>query len=263
MRRLSKLADFLIGRSPAARALQEGAAEPGKLTDAQIARITETVKPLTMVHESGVRFACEQTVELIGRKIPGVIVECGVWRGGCSIAMLLAQREAFGYVGRSVHMLDSFKGLPPVTPRDGLLAQRWQKKADPANFFDNCKVSLNELKATLDAMSFRSEEYQIWRGWFTNTLPGLVETIEGRGIALLRLDGDWYDSTLVCLEQLMPLVSEGGVVIIDDYYAWDGCVRAVHDYLSRHDLPYRIRSLFNCYGAYFIKKPFRDRFDVL
>jgi hypothetical protein len=223
----------------------------------------ETVKPLTMVHESGVRFAMEQTVELIGRKIPGVIVECGVWRGGCSIAMLLSQREAFGRIERSVHMLDSFEGLPPITPRDGPLAKQWKEKAVPERYYDNCKASLDELKTTLGTMSFRSEEYQIWPGWFASTLPDLVGTIKSQGIALLRLDGDWYDSTLICLEQLMPLVSEGGVVIIDDYYAWDGCARAVHDYLSRHDLPYRIRSLFNCYAVYFIKKPFRDRLDVL
>jgi hypothetical protein len=263
MSRLSKLADFLIGRSPTARALQEDVAEPGKLTDAQITRIMETVKPLTMVVESGVRFACEQTVEVIGRGIAGAIVECGVWRGGCSIAMLLAQREAFGRVERPVHMLDSFEGLPPVMPRDGPLAQRWKEGAAPERYHDNCKASLDELKTTLGAMSFRSGEYEIWPGWFNSTLPGLVETIKEQGIALLRLDGDWYDSTFVCLEQLMPLVSEDGVVIIDDYYAWDGCARAVHDYLSRHDLPYRIRSLFNCYAVYFVKKPFRDRFDIL
>ena len=263
MSRLSKLAGFLGCRSLVVRPPREVTAEPGKLTDAQLTRIAEAVKPLTMVHASGIRFACEQTAELIGRKIPGVIVECGVWRGGSSIAMLLAQREAFGRVERSVHMLDSFEGLPAVTLRDGPLAQRWKEEAAPERYYDNCKASLDELKATLGTMGFRGEEYRIWPGWFASTLPSLVETIEGQGIALLRLDGDWYDSTLVCLEQLMPLVSEGGVVIIDDYYAWDGCARAVHDYLSRHDLSYRIRSLSNYYGAYFIKKQFRDRFDVL
>jgi hypothetical protein len=261
--RLRKFADRLIGRSPAARSSPETAAEPGRLAGAQFTRILDTVKPLTMVHESGVRFACEQTLELITRGIPGVLVECGVWRGGCSIAMLLAQREKLGRVERPVYMLDSFEGLPPATPRDGPLAQQWQSGADPEKFFDNCKASLEELTVTLGAMGFQGDEYQIRPGWFAGTLPGLVETLKGRGIALLRVDGDWYDSTLACLEQLVPLVSEGGVVIVDDYYAWDGCARAVHDYLSRHDESYRIRSLFNCYGAYFIKKPFRDRFDVV
>ncbi len=263
MKRLPKLVDFLIGRSPAVRASQEGAVEPGKLTEAQLARIVETVKPWTMVSEAGIRFTCEQTIGLIGQGITGVIVECGVWKGGSSIAMLLAQREGFGRVERPVHLLDSFEGLPPVTSRDGPLAQQWQKGADPANFFDNCKASPDELKVTLGSMGFREEEYRIWPGWFANTLPNLVETIKNQGIALLRIDGDWYDSTLVCLEQLTPQVSEGGVVIVDDYYAWDGCARAVHDYLSRHDLSYRIRSLLNRYGAYFIKKQARDQFDVL
>ncbi len=264
MTRFRKFVNFIIGLTAQASVSDEGPIqESGTLTEAQMGAILETVKPLTMVHESGVRFAMEQTVALIGRKIPGVIVECGVWRGGSSIAMLLAQREAFGHVERSVHMLDSFEGLPDVTLRDGPLAKRWKEEAAPERYYDNCKASLDELKAVLGTMGFRDEEYRIWPGWFASTLPSLVETIQGQGIALLRLDGDWYDSTLVCLEQLMPLVSEDGVVIIDDYYAWDGCARAVHDYLSRYDLSYRIRSLFNYYGAYFIKKPFRDRYDVL
>ena len=74
---------------------------------------------------------------------------------------------------------------------------------------------------------------------------------------MLRLDGDWYDSTMQCLEALVPLVAEGGTIIIDDYYAWDGCARAVHDYLSRNDLPYRIKSLYGNYGAYMVKRPHR------
>src|SRR5437867_10529537 len=118
MRRLLKLVDFLIDRSPAAGSSREDAAEPGKLTEAQLVHITETVKPWTMVPEAGIRFTCEQTVALIARGLAGVVVECGVWKGGSSIAMLLAQREAFGRVERPVHMLDSFEGLPPVTPRD-------------------------------------------------------------------------------------------------------------------------------------------------
>ena len=74
-------------------------------------------------------------------------------------------------------------------------------------------------------------------GWFDTTT---ANTEINEPIAILRLDGDWYDSTWVCLENLYPKVVENGLIIIDDYYAWDGCSRAVHDYLSKNNLPLRI-----------------------
>jgi O-methyltransferase len=69
------------------------------------------------------------------------------------------------------------------------------------------------------------------------------------GIALLRLDGDWYESTMACLDALYDRVVPGGLVIIDDYYTWDGCARAVHDFLSRRGVSARIRQWANaiCY----------------
>jgi O-methyltransferase len=237
--------------------------DPGLLTDAEMQAVWPRIQGLTMVPQPAVRFALEETLGLIRAQVPGVLVECGVWRGGCSLGMLLVQRLKLGRVERPVYLLDSFQGLPPVTSRDGPLALRWQQGGDPSNYLDNCRCSKEEVQRTLEAMQFGTEEYRIVEGWFEDTLPGLRETLQGRSIALLRLDGDWYDSTRSCLDQLMPLVSEGGVVIVDDYYAWDGCARALHDYLSRHDLSYRIRSLANWYGAYFVKQDHRDRFDVL
>jgi hypothetical protein len=264
MKAFRQLFDFLVG-APALPASPEErpAQEAGSLLEDQLARIWEMVKPFTMVHESGVRFTAEQAVGLIQRGIKGVYVECGVWRGGCSLAMLLAQRSQWGRVERPVYMLDSFEGLPPITPRDGPLAAQWKNGADPANYLDNCKASLEDLKANVATMGFGPQDCTIVPGWFKDTVPLVADALKSRKIALLRLDGDWYDSTLICLEHLAPLVSEGGVVVLDDYYAWDGCARAVHDYLSRHDLPFRIRSLFNCYGAYFVKKSHRDRFEEL
>jgi O-methyltransferase len=67
------------------------------------------------------------------------------------------------------------------------------------------------------------------QGWFDQTVPIFNDSNE---ISLLRLDGDWYDSTMVCLVHLFPKVVKGGIIILDDYYTWDGCSRAVHDYLS-------------------------------
>ena len=235
----------------------------GGLTEVKIQAILAAVQPYTMVHESGVLFAMEKANELIIRGIPGVIVECGVWRGGCSIAMLLAQRERFGRVERPVYLLDSFEGLPPPAPVDGPLAKLWQQGGNPETYFDNCRADVEAVQATLDKMGFGGDDYTLRKGWFGSAVPALADLLGNRNIALLRLDCDWYDSIMVCLEHLLPLVPEEGAVIMDDYYAWDGCAKALHDYLSRNELPYRIKSLHNCYGAYFIKKASRARFDEI
>jgi O-methyltransferase len=91
-----------------------------------------------------------------------------------------------------------------------------------------------------------SQNHSIVQGWFDVTIPNAKIP---EPIAILRLDGDWYDSTMVCLENLYPLVADNGIIIIDDYYAWDGCSRAVHDYLSKNNLPLRISKTKNdvCY----------------
>jgi O-methyltransferase len=80
--------------------------------------------------------------------------------------------------------------------------------------------------------------FKIYKGWFNETVPGV--RIDP-GIALLRLDGDWYESTWVCLEAFYPQVVKGGMILIDDYFIWDGCSRAVHDYLSKTQSSDRIR----------------------
>lgn len=91
-------------------------------------------------------------------------------------------------------------------------------------------------------------KFHLIKGWFSETLPFFKPDLP---IAILRLDGDWYDSTMDCLNNLFPLVKEGGIVIMDDYYVWDGCSRAVHDYFSKTNLPLKIRSFNNV--CYFIK----------
>lgn len=220
--------------------------------------ILPIVSPYTMVHETGLAFTVNTVLDAISKGCAGAVVECGVWRGGCSLAVLLSQKIICGRVVKPVHLFDSFEGLPEVTPRDGALAQRWQSGATDT-FFDNCRAELPallELYATHDLKEGR--DFHIHKGWFADTVPPFARSafVEA-GIAVLRLDGDWYESTLTCLQALEPKVLEGGTVILDDYYAWDGCARATHDYLSRQDLPYRIKSLPYHFAAYFEK--YRER----
>lgn len=227
------------------------------------AEVLQTVSEFTMVPGASIRFAMDQTISAIEQDLPGVIVECGVWKGGCSLAMLLAQRAVFGEVRRPVYLLDSFEGLPPARERDGPLAQAWQVDTTSPIYYDNCRANEDGVRQMLLDHGFTTAEFVMVRGWFSDTVPHLARELGDRGIALLRLDGDWYDSTTVCLESLLPLVPESGFVLIDDYYAWDGCARAVHDYLSRHDMPYRIRSLPEFVGAYLVKRAHRTSANEL
>lgn len=162
---------------------------------------------------------------------PGSVVECGVWRGGmiAGIAEVLGPQRAY-------YLLDSFEGLPPAQVEDGPAASEYQANpADPA-YHDNCAA---EQRWAEQAMA-RSGATQVTllKGWFEQTVP----TLQPRDpIAVLRVDGDWYHSTKICLDCLYPLVVPGGLILLDDYYTWDGCTRAVHEYLAAHAPTDRIR----------------------
>lgn len=170
--------------------------------------------------------------------IDGCIVECGVWRGG-----MIAGIYDYTIKKRKCILFDSFEGLPDVKENDGEAAKIWQEMNTGVGL-DNCKAEV--LFAEKAMKLANSKNHSIVQGWFDFTIPN---TKISEPIAILRLDGDWYDSTMVCLENLYPLVAENGIIIIDDYYAWDGCSRALHDYLSKNNLPLRISQTKNdvCY----------------
>jgi hypothetical protein len=147
--------------------------------------------------------------------VPGAIVECGTWRGGMSAAM------AEALPGRTSFLFDSFEGLPDPGEQDGQSA---------VSFVADDRLEAPEAQAR-EAMAMTGQRFELVKGWFDETVPKFAA--DTPQIAVLRLDGDWYDSTMVCLEHLFPLVVDGGLVLIDDYGHWDGCTLAVHDYLSR------------------------------
>lgn len=161
--------------------------------------------------------------------VPGDIVETGCWRGGMSGAMATVAP------GHHSVLFDSFEGLPDPGDDDGAEAKRWSREV---RHWNNCTA--DEAAAHEAMRRCGSSDHEIIRGWFDDTVP--VWAADQRPVAVLRLDGDWYESTMVSLQNLFPLVVPGGVVIIDDYFVWEGCARAVHDYLSETKSPERIRS---------------------
>ncbi|MBC8166519.1 MAG: class I SAM-dependent methyltransferase [Bryobacteraceae bacterium] len=164
------------------------------------------------------------------RDVSGLVVECGVWRGGMIAGMARILGPKREYI-----LCDSFEGLPPGGEKDGEAAIAWQLATHSPFYFDNCKAE-EELARAAMALS-RAGNFQCIKGWFKETLPLFRPKQE---IAILRLDCDWYESIKVCLEHLYKYVRQDGIIIIDDYYLWDGCPRAVHEFLTNNAIPDRI-----------------------
>lgn len=171
-------------------------------------------------------------------RVPGSVVECGVWRGG----MCAGMADILG-PGRSYYLFDSFEGLPDAQSIDGQTAVEWQTK----NSVDNCRTEPQYAEQAMESSA--AHQYRVIKGWFNESLADFHPDAP---IAVLRLDADWYSSTAECLNYLYPLVPKGGLVILDDYFSWDGCSRAVHDFFSKNALCERIISVDRML-AYFVK----------
>jgi O-methyltransferase len=154
----------------------------------------------------------------------GCIVECGTWRGGMAAGLI-----AIGGPHREYFFFDSFAGLPPAEAVDGEAARAWQADPTSPHYHDNCAASFDDFMQLMSTTACPGANIHVFRGWFEDTFP----RVEPKSIAVLRLDADWYAPTMACLEKFWPHLLPGGIALIDDYYHWVGCRRAVHDFLSR------------------------------
>src|SRR5579872_7299671 len=164
------------------------------------------------------------TQRVLDEAIPGDLIETGVWRGGCCILMsgVLAANDV---KDRKVFVADSFAGLPPPDPI--------RYPADVNCNFDTyteLAVSVDQVKANFAAYDLLDDNVVFVPGYFQDTLPAL----EAGPFALIRLDGDMYESTIIGLQALYPRLSPGGFVIVDDYGAIPACRQAVTDYRQQN-----------------------------
>jgi len=152
--------------------------------------------------------------------IPGDLIEAGVWRGGTAVFMR-AVLAAYSDPKRRVWVADSFAGFPPRDP------DRYPDES-PTDFgqFPELVVDLETVRANFAKYSLLDERVRFLVGWFEETLP-LAET---GPLSVVRLDCDYYASTLVALEALYPRLSAGGYLIVDDYFCIESCRRAVDDF---------------------------------
>jgi O-methyltransferase len=161
----------------------------------------------------------------------GAVVECGTWKGGMAAAMIET-----GGPKRRYYFFDSFEGLPRANEIDGCKARRWQADTSSPAYFDNCRASLEDFQRTLEMTRCKPDGIEVHKGFFENT----VSAFDCPPVAVLRLDADWYESTMICLEKFWDHVMPGGLILIDDYYDWEGCAKAVHAFLATRQAPERI-----------------------
>jgi O-methyltransferase len=167
--------------------------------------------------------ACLESIRCRG--VPGDLIECGVWRGGTTVFMR-GFLKAFGILDRTVWVADSFAGLPPPA-----LHQDAGNDLSAAKY-PQLAISLRTVQDVFARYGLLDTQVRFLPGWFQDTLPRApIERL-----ALLRMDGDLYQSTWDALAALHPKVSAGGFVIVDDYHCIPACRRAVDEYRQREGI---------------------------
>jgi O-methyltransferase len=170
---------------------------------------------------------CVESV--IRNGVPGDLIETGVWRGGACIFMR-AVLKAYGDPGRKIWVADSFAGLPPPNP------EKYRADAgDTLHTYSNLRVSQDEVQENFRRYGLLDERVGFLKGWFKDTLP----TAPISQLAVIRLDGDMYESTIQALEALYDKLSPGGFVIVDDYFLAP-CAQAIHDFRDTRGIADRL-----------------------
>ncbi len=171
--------------------------------------------------------------DVLAKQVPGDLIETGVWRGGATILMRGILR-AYGVTDRRVFVADSFEGLP--APDSGKYPA---DAGDKHHLLTPLAVSLEEVKSNFEKYGLLDEQVCFLKGWFKDTLPRApIERL-----AVIRLDGDMYESTMDGLKHLYPKLSVGGYLIVDDYGAVRGCRKAIEDYRKAYGISEVIREI--------------------
>jgi len=200
--------------------------------------IWENIKLFTMTSvERG--YSLYKSVEyIVKNNIPGDFVECGVWKGGSCMLMAMAL-EKFGDRERKIYLYDTYEGMPKPTEEDIIswngrsVLEKWEEdKSGKKDNFGSWAVGLDEVKENISRINYPRTNLIFVPGDVAETL----KKVKPENISLLRLDTDWYASTVEELETLYPLLVEKGVLIIDDYGHFDGARKAVDEYFQNRTI---------------------------
>jgi O-methyltransferase len=176
--------------------------------------------------------------------LDGDIVECGVWNGGSAALMAFACLKSEMANNRQIWLFDSFAGLPPPGPKDGITENKY--------FFEGLNEgSVEQVQNVFRKLSLPMDRVKICSGWFEATLT----TAQIDRIVILHIDADWYSSVMLVLQVFYDKVVPGGFVVLDDYGYWEGCTRAFEDFVSQNRIQGVKLKQVDSTGAYF-QKPF-------
>lgn len=229
---------------------------PDDALEPEVREMIDRVRGHTMVTLPRLVSLVQQVRQCEAAGTSGAFVECGVWKGGCAGLMALANLR-YGATRRDLHLFDAFTEIcEPDETVDGERAVRearsWTRGeagttgrlAPLQGFYDafGGPGTLEENVALLEqAIGYDARRIHYHEGWFQDTLPRDAAAVGP--IAILRLDGDWYASTKVCLEHLYEQVVPSGVVIVDDYGTYDGCRKAVDEFIRGRGLQVRLEQV--------------------
>ena len=199
--------------------------------------IVERAMPYTMTSELRIQAVVEGVRYCARRGLPGAFAECGVWRGGSVLAMVLTLQE-LGLDDRDIHLYDTFEGMTEPTeldtsPVDAPALETWKQARERderpwQEMFGNHVYDERNVRELLTGTGYPAERIHVVKGPVEDTIPSAAPP----QLALLRLDTDWYESTRHELEHLYPRLVDGGVLIIDDYGHWQGARKAVDEYIA-------------------------------
>lgn len=202
--------------------------------DEQSIRIFNAINPFTMTSPERVYSLISAVRYIVAHGIDGDVVECGVWRGGSMMAVALMLKE-LGDTGRNLYLYDTYEGMSAPTAEDGPVAEKkFTERQLSEDTSEWCRSPIDEVRDNLASTGYPPDRIHFIKGKVEDTIPA---EMPAGSIALLRLDTDWYESTRHELIHLYPRLVSKGVLIIDDYGAWEGARRAVDEYLAEYSVP--------------------------
>jgi predicted O-methyltransferase YrrM len=209
--------------------IREGVPELPERIEDVVSRVR--AEHLTFLGAPNLRDLAALVLDLEKRGIPGSLIEAGTARGGSAIVMAAAKDP-----GRPMKVYDVFGMIPPPSERDGNDVHRRYATIAAGEaagtggevYYGYRPDLLDEVTESFRRLGLPPAEQRI------ELIPGLFQdTIDlEEPVALAHLDGDWYESTMTCLERIAPLISPGGRIVLDDYYVWSGCRTAVDEYFA-------------------------------
>ena len=204
-------------------------------------QIIDVCRPYTMTSVQRLLGLISATRYVARAGIAGDIAECGVWRGGSMMAVALTLMQEQPKQSRRLYLYDTFSGMPAPSRKDssynGTTASS-QLDNTPKGSGVWCFAGLKEVKTNLMKTCYPADLISYVEGKVEDTIPAMLPS----GLAILRLDTDWYDSTKHELVHLYPLLASKGVLIMDDYGHWQGARKAIDEYfLSQNNFVYMHR----------------------